>query len=184
MVVSIDDFVCYVAGLTAGATANQSNTYHVIENATDIVYSGTPYSYEEIEDKIKGGEMILTRRQDGAIVIEQDINTLHVYTLDKDRNFSKNRVLRTLDDVANFVSLIFSTKYIGKVNNTPDGRNVLKAEIIQHINDLQGVGAVQDFDSATDIEILAGTEIDSAVINLSLQPADALEKLYMTVTVR
>ena len=33
------------------------------------------------------------------------------------------------------------------------------------------------------MEVLAGEEIDSIVVNLAVQAVDAIEKVYMTVTV-
>jgi hypothetical protein len=41
---------------------------------------------------------------------------------------------------------------------------------------------VQNFDSE-DVEVLAGNDIDSVVINVGITPVDAVEKMYCTVTV-
>ena len=64
-----------------------------------------------------------------------------------------------------------------------NGRNLFKADIIDYLNKLQNMAAVQNFDSTTDIEVLAGEAIDAVVVNLAIQPVDAMEKLYMTVNV-
>ena len=45
------------------------------------------------------------------------------------------------------------------------------------------MGAITEFNSATDIEVLAGNEIDSVVVNLAVKPVDSMEKLYMTVKI-
>ena len=62
-----------LAGLTAGSDADASNTYHVINGAVSIVYPEgvTPYGDEEIEEALKDGKLVLSTRQDGAVVIEQ-----------------------------------------------------------------------------------------------------------------
>lgn len=183
--ISPTTFVAYVAGLTAGANVNESNTYQVIPGATSIVYPAgvTPYGNEEIIEALKAGKFILSTRQDGTVVVEQDINTLHTFTPDKGYTFSKNRVIRTLDEINNSVALVFERSYIGKVNNNDDGRNIFKADIINYLNTLQNISAIQNFDPTVDIQIYAGEAIDAVVVDLAVQPVDSMEKLYMTVMV-
>jgi len=137
--VSPTSFVAYIAGLTAGAEVNQSNTYHVIEGATSIIYPEgvTPYGDEEIIDALKNGKLVLSARQDGAIVIEQDINTFHSFVVDKGYIFSKNRVIRCLDEVNNSISLMYAKSYIGKVDNNDYGRALFKGDIISYLNTLR-----------------------------------------------
>lgn len=179
-------FVAYMAGLTAGSNVNVSNTYHVIEGATSIEYpTGTdPYDYDDIVELLRAGKIVLSTRQDGAVVIEQDINTLHAYEPGVTNSlFSKNRVIRTLDEINNSVSLLFETSYIGKVDNDADGRNIFKAGLISYLNELQAISAIKNFNSQSDIQIYAGEAIDSIVVDLAIQPVDSMEKLYLTVVV-
>lgn len=173
-------FTAYMAGVSAGAEIAQSNTYHVIPGAIDIV---DPLTDEEIEETLTTGLLVLSRRQDGAIVIEKDINSLHTYGDDKNHDFSKNMIIRTLDDIANEATALYETKYIGKVGNTENGRNVFKADLIGYFNQLQELGAIEDFDSANDIEVLPGTDRESIIVNVAIKVTDAMEKLYMSVTV-
>ena len=183
--VSPTSFVAYIAGLTAGSEVNQSNTYHVIEGATSITYPEgiTPYGDEEIIEALKTGKLVLSTRQDGAVVIEQDINTFHTFVADKGYTFSKNRVIRTLDEINNSVGLLFSRSYLGKVDNDESGRTLFKGDVIAYMNRLQELGAIQNFNSATDINVFAGEGIDAVVVELAVQPVDSMEKLYMTVMV-
>ena len=181
--ISKENFAAYIAGMAAGAEINQSNTYHVIEEAVDILEWEKGYTMEEA---LQNGAMMLSRRQDGVIVIEKDINSLHTFEDDnqyKDYSFTKNRVIRTLDEINNSTRLLFEKSYIGKVDNTEEGRNIFKADLINYLKLLQSMNCIQNFDAGADIEILAGNEIDELVVNLSIQPVDAMEKLYMTVTV-
>lgn len=184
-VVSPTSFVAYVAGLTAGADVNQSNTYHVIEGATSIIYPEgvTPYDDEDIIAALKEGKMVLSTRQDGAVIIEQDINTFHTFVADKGYTFSKNRVIRCLDEINNSVGLLYAKSYIGKVDNNDYGRALFKGDIISYLNMLQSIGAIQNFDSTTDVTVYAGEAIDAVVVELAIQPVDSMEKLYMTVMV-
>lgn len=178
--VPVTSFICYVAGMTAGAAINESNTYKVITGATDII---NPKSNADIETGLVNGLLILSKRQDQSIVIEKDINTLHTFGDDKIYAFSKNRVIRCLDDIATQVTSLFENSYIGKVDNNGSGRTLFKGDIIGYLTTLQNLGAIQNFDSTADVEVLAGDDIESVVANVAVQPVDSMEKLYMTVLV-
>ena len=173
-------FPIVVASMTAGASVAESNTARVIEDATEII---NPIAETEVADNLLAGWFVLTYRQDGAVCVEQDINSLHTFTVDKNNAFSKNRVIRTLDEIGNTTALIFNRNYCGKVNNDAFGRNVYKSEIISLIDTLVNMGAVQNFDGAADVTVMQGANIDSVVVDLVIQPVDSMEKLYMTVNV-
>ena len=178
--VGIDLFPLYVASITAGANVNESNTARVIDGATSII---NPIAEEDIEDALKVGKFLLTYRQDGAVCIEKDINTLHSFTVDKNYAFSKNRVVRCLDEIGNTVALVFNRNYCGKIDNNEIGRNVYKTELISMMDQLVSLGAVQNFNGASDITILPGSDVDSVVVDMTVQPVDSMEKLYMIVNV-
>jgi Mu-like prophage tail sheath protein gpL len=177
--VEVDSFVGTVAGMTAGAAVNQSNTYRVITGALEII---NPKTDEEIEEGILSGCFILSYKQDGAVVVESDINTLVNVGVDKNDSFKKNRVIRTLDDIAMSIRSTFENSFIGKVTRNAAGKNALKASIVKYFTELQNLGAIQNF-TAEDVEVLDGENIDAVVVNVSVQPLDSMEKLYMTVTV-
>jgi hypothetical protein len=169
-----------MAGLTAGAAVNESNTYHVIADATEIV---SPKTDAEIETALANGEVVLSTRRDGVIVVEKDINTLKTFTAAKSKDFSKNRVLRTLDESNNGIALLYEQTYIGKIDNNEEGRTLFKGDIISFMNKLQGMNAIKNFTGVDDVKVYAGADIDSVVVELAIQPVDAMEKLYMTVLV-
>lgn len=178
--VSTDLFPLYVASLTAGANVNESNTAEVVAGAVSIINS---VDEENIEDALSEGKFILTYRQDGAVCIEQDINTLHTFTPDKGYAFSKNRVTRCLDEIGNTAALTFNRNYCGKMDNNDNGRNLFKTELISMMDNLVAIGAIQNFDGAADITVLPGESVDSVVVDIVVQPVDSMEKLYMTVNV-
>lgn len=182
--VSPEIHVAEVAGMDAGAAINQSLTYTVVadkEVAVDII---NKIPDKDIEKALNAGKFILSKRDDGAIVIEKDINSLHTFTPKKNYAFSKNRVKRTLDEIANTAKLMWETTYVGKVDNNESGRGIYKADMVNYLNTLQNTyNAIQNFDSAKDIEVLAGNDVDAVVVNLAIQPVDSMEKLYMTVKV-
>ena len=101
---------------------------------------------------------------------------------DKSDSFKKNRVVRTLDDVANTIRSTFENSFLGKVTRNEAGKNAFKAAIIKYFTQLQNMEAIQNFTSE-DVEVLDGDSIDSIVVNVAIQPLDSMEKLYMTVSV-
>ena len=172
-----------VAGITAGASLVQSNTGAAVVDAIDLTGSSYPKTNDEIIAALNGGKFLLSRRSDGAIVVEKDINSLHNFTPTHGYIFSKNRPLRVMDNVCNDVKLLFNKSYLGKVNNDDNGRNIFKGDLIAYCKDLERIGAIQNFDAETDVEVLAGSNVDDVVVNLWIQPIDSMEKLYMTINV-
>ena len=172
--------VAWVAGATAGAAANQSLTYQAYDGAVDVA---PRYTNSQIIAALQNGEFVFIP-MDGRAVVEQDINTLHTFTSTKGRQFSKNRVLRVLDGLANDYKRVFSQSYIGKVPNNDDGRALFKSEIINITNQYANIGAVQNFDPQADLDVQPGADSDAVVVNQWVQPVDSIEKIYMTVTVR
>ena len=178
--VTVDLFPLYVAGITAGANVNESNTARIVESAVSIT---NPIAEEDIEDALKEGKFLLSYRQDGAVCVEKDINSLHSFTVDKNYAFSKNRVVRCLDNIGNITALVFNRNYCGKIDNNDVGRNLYKTELISMMDQLQGIGAVQNFQGTSDITVLPGNDGESVVVDMLVQPVDSMEKLYMTVNV-
>ena len=173
-------FPIWVASKIAGAGVNESLTCAVVEDGKEII---NPVLEDEIEDALNAGRFILSYRQDGAVCVEKDINTLRSFTIDKNYAFSKNRVIRCLDEIGNTVALVFNRNYAGKVDNDATGRNQYKTELISMFDTLQGIRAIQNFDGASDITVLPGEAIDAVVVDVVVQPVDSMEKLYMTVNV-
>ena len=178
--VTTDLFPLYAASITAGAAINESNTAREIAGAVSII---NPVNEEDIEDALKAGKFLITYRQDGAVCIEKDINTLSTFTVDKGYEFSKNRVMRCLDEIGNNTALIFNRNYCGKVDNDEIGRNMYKTELISMFDTYTDIGAIKNFEGAADITVLPGVDVDSVVVDLAVQPVDSMEKLYMTVNV-
>ncbi|AFL99522.1 Phage tail sheath protein [Desulfitobacterium dehalogenans ATCC 51507] len=170
----------WVAGATAGAQVNESLTYQGYEGAVDV---SPRYTNAQIIAALQAGEFLFTANDNRALV-EQDINTLTSFTVDKGKQFAKNRVIRVLDGVNNDFVRIFSEFYIGKVSNNADGRNLLKSECINYMNTLQGIDAIQNFDSQSDVTVQAGNEVDAVYIETNIQPVDSVEKLYIRVRIR
>lgn len=130
---------------------------------------------------IQSGQLLLTA-DGGTAQIETDINSLTTFTQNIGKPFRKNRVMRLCNTLANSIYQQFTANYIGVVNNNANGRMLFKAAIVSLLTDAQAAEAIQNFDPA-DVEVLPGNEIDSIIVNLAIQAVDAVEKIYMTITV-
>lgn len=177
--ITVDEFNAYVAGITAGASLVESNTGKVVEGATSIV---NPLTNDEIIAALQEGKFVLSTNQDGNIKVEKDINSLHTFTAERSYTFSKNRVIRTLDEIGTSVCSIWENTYLGKVSNNDAGRTLFKSSIINYLTELQNLGAIQNFESDK-VEVIAGGDIDSVIANIAIQPVDSMEILYMTINV-
>lgn len=176
-----EELVVWVAGATAGADVTESNTYKVIENAIDV--TGTVLE-DDIEGLITSGYLIISKRRDGAIVIEKDINTLVNLRDNVTKAFKENKVIRLLDAVANHIALDFEQNYVGKVTADTTGLSLFKASIITYLTELQASGAIINFNSATDVLVEPGEQAESFYSEIYIQPTYSVDKLYMVVNVR
>ncbi|MEI7027902.1 phage tail sheath family protein [Paenibacillus sp. y28] len=179
-VLSAAQATAWVAGATAGAGLNESLTYQVYDDASDV---GTRYTNSQIEAALRGGEFVFTPGKDGPVV-EQDINTLTSISPNKNKAFSKNRVIRVLDGLAADFKRIFESYYIGQVDNNADGRNLFRNECISYLTTLQNMNAIQAFNAQTDVIVSEGGDTDSIIIETAVQPVDSVEKIYTKVTVK
>lgn len=169
----------WVAGATAGAAPNESLTYRAYDGAVD---AAARYTHTQTESALQNGEFVFTA-SNGQAVVEQDINTLTRFTADKARSFAKNRVIRVLDSIANDLKRIFEASYVGRVNNNNDGRSMLRNEAVNYLQTLQSIAAIQNFNPQTDFTVQQGEAVDSVLMEVSVQPVDAAEKIYLKVTV-
>lgn len=174
------DFVAIVAGMTAGSNFNESNTAKKIKGASAIVGELTD---SEIKTALSNGKFLLSTSTSGNIKVEQDINSLHTYSQDKNYNFSKNRVIRTLDEIGTTTKITWEDSYMGKVDNNDTGRGLFKADLIQYGNEMQRLGGIQEFAGTDDITIAQGMDLDAVLVDWVVKPVDSMEKLYMTVRV-
>ena len=176
-----EEFVVWMAGATAGADVTESNTYKVVANAVDV--TGNVLE-DDIETLITSGYIIISKRRDGAIVVEKDINTLVNLRDDVTDAFKENKVIRLLDAVANHIALDFEQNYAGKVVQDANGRALFKASIISYLTELQNSGAIINFNSSTDVMVEAGQQVDAYYSEIYIQPTYSVDKLYMIVNVR
>ena len=168
----------WVAGITAGARINQSNTGRKYVGAVDVAPRMTK---SEMEAAVQNGEFIFKVDSAQNVTAVYDINSLITITPEKGKQFTKNRLIRTIDGINNDITTIFESNYVGKVDNNADGRSLLRATLIEYFNELQRLNAIQNF-VPEDVTVSPGTDSDAVVIDCYIQPVDSVEKIYITVS--
>ncbi len=168
----------WLGGAEAGAQYNQSLTYSRYPDAVETVPRLTD---TQITEAIKAGKIVFIDNFD-TVKVCTDINTLTSFTVDKGQEYSKNRVMRVLDQICNDIYRQFSLYYIGKTDNNDTGRNLLKGWIVGYLNEMQANGGIQNF-VPDDVTVAPGNSVDSVLITIAIQPVDSIEKIYVNVNV-
>lgn len=177
---ALDDkqVVWWLAGAEAGALYYQSLTYAQYPTA---VSANPKLTDDQTAAAIAAGQIAFID-DFGIVKICSDVDTKTTVTPTEGDEFKKNRVMRVIMQFCNDTYRHFATYYIGKVDNNDDGRALLRAWIIGYLNEMMANNGIQNF-TAEDVEVLPGNDIDAVIINVALQPTDAVEKIYMAVTV-
>ena len=175
---SKEEFVAVAAGMSAGANFNESNTAREVAGATSIT---NPMTEAQIKEALGRGKFLLSTTSDGDVKVEQDINSLHTYTKDRDYNYSKNRGIRTLDEIGTTTVRTWENTYMGRVDNNAAGRGLFKSDLVQYGNELQRLSGIQEFAGSDDVSVEQGRDLDSVLATWAVKPVDSMEKLYLTV---
>lgn len=170
--------VYWVTGAAAGCAVNRSNTNKLYDGEFTV---DTAYTQAKLETAIKSGEFVLHQVNSDVRVLE-DINSLVTYTDDKGVDFSSNQTVRVIDQIANDIALLFSTKYLGFVPNDADGRISLWNDIVKHHEQLQDIRAIEEF-SSDDVTVEQGESKKSVAVTDKVTVTNAMAQLYMVVTV-
>lgn len=172
--------VAWVAAATAAANVNQSLTYADYDDAVDV---DVRFTNREAIAAVQKGQFFFIFK-DGKAKVQQDINTFRSFTPTKNKYFSKNRVVRTLDGISTDLQRVFEKSYIGKVDNNVDGRNIVKKEAINLFELNQQINAIEEFNPQTDVTIVPGTDKDAIYAEYYVKPVDSIEKIYQLARAR
>ena len=169
----------WVAGATAAASVNESLTYDSYDGADNVTEKLT--RSQQLTYKNQGLGCFIFNN--GKAKVESDINTLVTYTVQKQKDFAKNRVLRVIDGVCGDIKAVFDASFAGAEHNNAGGRNRFKASICDYMTALQAQNAIEEFE-ADDVTVAAGADKDTVVVSLRIKPVDSMEKANITVRVR
>lgn len=122
---------------------------------------------------------------DRVPTVLKDINSLVKISVSdadkKSEDFKENQTIRVLDGRCVQIANIFNTTYLGKYGNTEANRSLLKNDIVDAAIELANIQAIQPYneESAT---IAMGNTIRDVVMSEELQPVNAMERLFFTIT--
>ncbi len=170
--------VYWVTGVECACAVNRSvqNTKYDGEFNVDV-----EYSQSDLEDCIDKGEFVLHRVGDDIRVLT-DINSMVTTTEDCGDIFKDNQTIRVVDQFANDIADTFNTKYLGVVPNNESGRISLWSDVVKLLQQLQDISAIQNFEDS-DVTVAEGDTKKSVLVNVSMEVVNAMDKMYMTVTV-
>lgn len=170
--------VYWATGVAAGTNVNQSATNRMYSGEFNILVNHTQ---TQLENAIRTGKFAFHRVGSDVRVLD-DINSLVTLTDKKNADFQHNQTIRVIDQIANDIAVLFSTKYLGVVPNDADGRISLWSDIVQHHEQLQTIRAIESF-SGEDVTVEQGETKRSVVVNDRITPVNAMTQLYMTAVV-
>lgn len=173
------ELVYWVTGVLAGTAVNASalNKKYDGEYAVNVAYTQS-----QLEAAIRAGEFTLHQVGDDVRVLS-DINSLVTTSDTKGDVFKDNQTIRVIDQIANDIAVLFNTKYLGVVPNDNAGRISLWADIVQHHANLQKIRAIENFEDS-DVTVSQGETKKAVVVADAVTVVNAMEKLYMTVTIQ
>ena len=134
-----------------------------------------------MEAAIKAGEFTF-HKVNGDIRVLKDINTMVTTSDTQGEIFKDNQTIRVIDQIGNDDAVLFNTKYLGVVPNNESGRISLWSDLVKIRQQLADIGAIENFTSA-DVVVEQGDTKKAVVVTSGITVVNAMDKLYMTVTV-
>ena len=138
----------------------------------------TAYTQADLKKAIRDGEFVL-HNVDENIEVLVDINTLVTTTEDCGEIFKDNQTIRVIDQLGNDDAMCFNGKYRGKVPNNAAGRTALWSDLAKIRQELQNLGAIEDFGSDV-VSVSQGNTKKSIVVQSAITIVSAMSQMYMT----
>lgn len=170
--------VYWVTGAESGCEVNKSCQNKMYDGYFDI---DVDYTQNQLKQAIRDGEFILHRVNSDIRVLE-DINSMVTVTDTQGDVFKDNQTIRVIDQIGNDDAVLFNEKYLGAVPNDASGRVSLWSDLVKIRQELQEIGAIEDFDDE-DVTVEQGESKKAVVVTSAITVVNAMSKLYMTVTV-
>lgn len=170
---------CYIMGLGEGQDMKEclTNEVTVFQDVTKHL------SHEEVEDSILGGVMVLVE-DDGAIVIEDDVNTLTRYGQDQNEIWGNLRAIKFLDMVDEDTSNTGNRQYVGNVLNGRNGQLAVLTALKQYFETLQSAELIEDFTVEIDEELQANAASDEFYWVWDAKYINVMKKIFGTGYIR
>lgn len=175
-VITTEMAVCFMAGVTAGASYTQSNTYRQYPGAVAV---NGPKDHSSAVAAINAGEIFFTYDDSHNVVVEYDINSLVTLSTEKTEDYKKMRVQRTLAALRKTIRANFPPN---RFNNDSNGWNVMEGIGVGILQDYEADGAIHDVDPSADFLVdRSRSGGDATYFNVAVAVTDSAEKLYFTI---
>lgn len=171
--------VYWVLGAEASCAVNRTVANTVYDGEFTLVCDT---KQTILKKHITDGHFVFHQIGNDEIRVLKDINSFTSFTKKKTSDFASNQVMRVLDQWANDTALIFEKTYMDKSQNIESSRVDLWNDLVDYSNKLVNLGALQDFNSK-DITVEQGEGKEDVLVNATINPVEAMEKLYMYVYV-
>ena len=171
--------VSWVAGAEAGCDVGSSILNALYDGDLDISVEN---SQTDLRADIKSGRFVF-HNVNGNIRVLEDINSLTTTDETKNEIFKDNKTIRVIDQIANDIALLFTEKYLGKIQNDNDGRIAFWNDIVTHHNEMMKKRAIQNF-SSSDVTVTQGKGKNDVVVSDAVEVTGTMAKLYMVVVVK
>ena len=139
------------------------------------------HASDGITFEIEKGEFVLHRVNTDIRVLD-DINSKETVSDTEGDIFKNNQTVRVIDQIANDIAVLFSTKYLGTFPNDSAGRVSLWSDIVAHHRSLEKIRAIEEFSDA-DVTVEQGDTKKAVVVADSVTVVSAMDRLYMSVAV-
>lgn len=169
----------YVAGLIAGQPLNASTTY-ASAPFQDVVRRWTR---AEQEQAVRGGVFLLVH--DGrAVKALRGVNSLTSPATGQNEAWKKIRTIRVLDSVNGDLQRTAEDQYIGKVNNTEEGRLALIGACKQYMAGLAQAGVIEATGYDVALDTSASPAADQVFLKWQARLTDVVEQFFGTFIVQ
>jgi len=176
---SSGEIASWVAGLIAGQKLSESTTYAVAP-FSDV---NRRWTKSEMETAVKNGVFLLYH--DGEKVkCLKGINTLTSLRQGQNEAWKKIRTIRVMDAINSDLGKTAEDSYIGKVNNTEEGRNALIGACKEYMRTLALGGVIENKDWNVYIDPDYTPLPDEVYIRWEAKLTDVMEKIFGTFIVK
>lgn len=172
--------VYWTVGAQAGVAVNKSNTNKKYDGEFTLDMSETQTQIQ-LTLLMKTGKYVFHRDGNDICVLE-DINTFTSFTDVKNEDFSLNQVVRVLDQIAIDTAQLFNKRFLGRIQNDPDGRVTFWKDLRKHRKTLEALRAIENYDPEK-LAVEKGDSKKSVVVSEVVEPTVAMSQLYITTTV-
>jgi hypothetical protein len=168
--------VYWLTGAEAGCAVNATLTNAVYDGEFEVQ---PVLGQSKLQAALQGGKLVLHKLGDELRVLE-DINSLVTVQAAQSEDMRYNQTMRVLDQIVADLSKLFYERYLGSVLNDNSGRISLWNDIVSYYRKLEGLRAIEDFDSS-DIVVEQGENKKAVVISSKLTVINAMSQLYLSV---